>query len=68
MGIRKASKAEFPIWDLADLGIEVPTSSISWPEISEPAQKDITTEVIEGETAAEKAKTLVEKLITEKVL
>ena len=68
MGIRKASKAEFPIWGLADLGIEAPTSSISWPKISEPALKDITTEIIEGESAAEKAKNLVQKLIAEKVL
>jgi electron transfer flavoprotein beta subunit len=68
MGIRKASKAEFPVWSLSDLGIEVPASAVSWPEVSEPLKKDITTEIIEGETAADKAKTLVEKLIAEKVL
>ncbi len=28
MGIRKASKAEYPVWNLADLGIEVPASSV----------------------------------------
>lgn len=68
MGIRKASKAEYPVWSLADLGIDVPASSITWPEISEPVKKKISTEIIEGETAADKAKTLVEKLIAEKVL
>ncbi len=68
MGIRKASKAEFPIWGLADLGIDPPTSSIAWPEISEPAQQEIVTEIIEGNTPEEKAKALVQKLIDEKVL
>ena len=68
MGIRKASKAEFPTWSLADLGIEAPKSSITWPEVSEPAQKEIVTEIIEGASPEEKAKTLVQKLIAEKVL
>ena len=68
MGIRKASKAEYPIWSLADLGMEAPHSSIAWPEVSEPVHKDIVTEIIEGDTPEEKAKTLVEKLIAEKVL
>lgn len=68
MGIRKASQAEFPVWDLAELGIDPPTSSIAWPEISEPSQKDVVTEIIEGENAEEKAKALVQKLAAEKVL
>ncbi len=68
MGIRKASKAEFPVWSLADLGLETPGSSVSWPEVREPEQKEIVTEIIEGDTPEEKAKNLVEKLIAEKVL
>jgi electron transfer flavoprotein beta subunit len=68
MGIRKASKAEYPLWSLSDLEMEPPSSSISWPEISEPVEKEITTEIIEGETPEEKAKVLVEKLVAEKVL
>jgi electron transfer flavoprotein beta subunit len=68
MGIRKASKAEYPIWNLADLGIEAPTSSVSWPEVTEPEQKEIVTEIISGDTPEEKAKNLVDKLIAEKVL
>ncbi len=68
MGIRKASKAEFPVWSLEDLGIEKPASSITWPEIFEPAKREISTEIVEGDTAADKAKNLVEKLIAEKVL
>jgi electron transfer flavoprotein beta subunit len=68
MGIRKASKAEFPIWSLADLGIETPTSSVSWPEVLEPEQKEIVTEIITGDTPDEQAQNLVDKLIAEKVL
>jgi electron transfer flavoprotein beta subunit len=68
MGIRKASKAEYPVWSLSDLGIDPPSSSISWPEVNEPVQQEIKTEIIEGDTPDEKAKTLVEKLISEKVL
>ncbi len=68
MGIRKASKAEYPVWSLADLGIEAPVSSITWPEVSEPVEKEIVTELIEGDTPEEKARNLVDKLIAEKVL
>jgi electron transfer flavoprotein beta subunit len=68
MGIRKASKAEFPIWSLADLGIDPPQSSVSWPEVTEPVQEKVVTEIIEGDTPEEKAKNLVEKLKAEKVL
>jgi electron transfer flavoprotein beta subunit len=68
MGIRKASKAEYPIWGLADLGIEAPSSSITWPEVSEPMKTEITTEIIDGDSGADKAKILVEKLVAGKVL
>jgi len=68
MGIRKASKAEYPVWTLTDLGIDPPSSSISWPEVNKPVEKEIVTEIIDGDTPEEKAKTLVEKLIAEKVL
>ncbi len=68
MGIRKASKAEFPVWNLSDLGIDPPQSSVSWPEVKEPVQEKVVTEIIEGDTPEEKAKNLVEKLKAEKVL
>ena len=68
MGIRKASKAEYPIWSLADLGIEAPTSSVSWPEVMEPEQREIVTEMLSGDTPEEMAQNLVDKLIAEKVL
>ena len=68
MGIRKASKAEFPVWSLTDLGIDAPISSVSWPEVMEPEQKEIVTEIITGDTPEEIAQNLFDKLIAEKVL
>ncbi len=68
MGIRKASRASFPIWSLSDLGLDIPVSAVSWPSVAEPPEREITTEMIKGESPQEKAKTLVAKLIEEKVL
>lgn len=68
MGIRKASRAEIPVWSLADLGIEAPASSVSWPELMNPPKQEITNEIIEGETPQEIAEKLVEKILAEKVL
>lgn len=68
MGIRKASRATYPIWSLEDLGLEPPTSVVSWPEVHEPPEREVVTEMIEGETPEEKARKLAEKLIEEKIL
>jgi len=68
MGIRKASRAEIPVWTLGDLSFEAPNSVVSWPEIYNPPVREITTEIIDGETAAEKAEKLADKILEEKVL
>lgn len=68
MGIRKASRAEIPVWTLADLGMDPPQSVVHWPEIENPPTREITTEIIEGETPQEIAENLVEKIFAEKVL
>jgi len=68
MGIRKASKAEIPIWALADLGIAAPQSKVTWPEISAPPQRDVRNEMITGGSADEIAAKLADKLIAEGVL
>ncbi|MFO8036502.1 MAG: electron transfer flavoprotein subunit beta/FixA family protein [Anaerolineales bacterium] len=68
MGIRKASRATYPTWGADDLGIDPPTSVVSWPEVQEPLEREVVTEIIEGETPQEKAEKLAEKLIEEKVL
>jgi electron transfer flavoprotein beta subunit len=68
MGIRKASRAEVPVWGVADLGIEAPQAVISWPEVMNPPKRDVTTEIISGGSPQEIADQLAAKIIEEKVL
>ncbi len=68
MGIRKASRAEIPIWTLADLGTAAPASDVSWPETMNPPAREVTTEIITGGSPQEIAENLVEKILEEKVL
>jgi len=68
MGIRKASKANIPIWSLADLGIEAPTTVVTRTELMNPPVDDTPCEMIEGETPEAIAEVLVEKILAEKVL
>ena len=68
MGIRKASRAEIPIWSLADLGLTGLKANISWPEIMNPPQRQITTEMITGASPQEIAETLADKIMTEKII
>lgn len=68
IGIRKASKAKIPAWTPADLGVELPAGSSSNDAYTAPTARDVTTEVIEGESVTEKASALVSKLLEEKVL
>lgn len=68
MGIRKAARAEVPVWGLADLGIETPNSVVSWPEVMNPPVQEITNEIIEGGSPQEIAEKLADKIMAEKVL
>jgi electron transfer flavoprotein beta subunit len=68
MGIRKASRAQVPVWDLNDLGIDAPESVVSWPEVMNPPKRDVTTEVIEGDSPEDIAIKIVDKIMEEKVL
>lgn len=68
MGIRKASRAEIPVWSLADLGVSDVQPNITWPEISNPPQRQVTTEMITGSTPEEIAEALVDKILAEKIL
>ena len=68
MGIRKASRAEIPVWSLAELGIEAPASVIEWPELMNPPSREVTCEIIEGGSPDEIADKLADKIIGEKVL
>jgi len=68
MGIRKASKAEIPVWSAADMGFSVPAPALTWPAIIAPPKVDTTCEMITGDSPAAIAAALADRLIDEKVL
>jgi electron transfer flavoprotein beta subunit len=68
MGIRKASKAEIPSWTAGDLGIDPPAAVVSWPEVMAPPAKEITNEIIGGDSPDDIAGKLADKIMEEKVL
>ena len=68
MGIRKASKAEIPVWSLSDIGASAPAAIVTRSELLTPPSRDVTCEIITGDSPAVIAETLVEKILAEKVL
>jgi len=69
MGIRKASRAEIPVWSTSDVGLdEAPTPAMTWPEVFAPPKVETECEMIEGETSEEVATRLADRLIEEKVI
>jgi electron transfer flavoprotein beta subunit len=68
MGIRKAGKATIPVWSLSDLGIAAPAATVTRTELMNPPTLEQTIEIIGGESPAEIADKLADKLIAEKVL
>ncbi len=73
IGIRKAARMEYPLWTLADVGAEADKvgaagSGVRWPQVFAPPAREGEAEIIAGETVAESARLLVEKLLAEKVV
>jgi electron transfer flavoprotein beta subunit len=68
MGIRKASKADIPVWTLNDIGAEAPAAVLKRTELMNPPVRDTAVEIITGDTPQAIAETLVEKIIAENVL
>jgi electron transfer flavoprotein beta subunit len=68
MGIRKASKANIPVWSLSDLGISAPSSVVKRMELMNPPVQNTEIEIITGESPAEIANKLADKILAEKVL
>ena len=68
MGIRKASKANIPIWTLGDLGIEAPATVVKRTELMNPPVNETKVEMIAGETPEAIAEALVAKILAEKVI
>ncbi|GAB4438777.1 MAG: electron transfer flavoprotein subunit beta/FixA family protein [Anaerolineae bacterium] len=72
MQIRKAAKKEIPTWSAADLGLDAAQvgaagSQASWPTVTLPPTREASVEMIDG-PAAEAAKTLVDRLLAEKII
>jgi electron transfer flavoprotein beta subunit len=68
MGIRKASKAEIPVWTLADLGLAAPAAVVSRVELLNPPSRNVACEIVSGSSPEAIAETLVGKILAEKVL
>ena len=68
MGIRKASKATIPVWTLGDLGVSAPESVVKRTELMNPPMRETAVEIITGESPAEIADKLADKILAEKVL
>ena len=68
MGIRKASKAEIPVWSLSDISISAPEAVITRTELMSPPVRESSVEMITGDNPAEIADKLADKILAEKVL
>ena len=68
MGIRKASKANIPVWSLGDLGISAPQAVVKRTELMNPPVQETAIEIISGESPTEVADKLADKILAEKVL
>lgn len=67
IGIRKASKATIPVWTLDDLGVNAAGKKVEVAAFKNLPVRNVQVEMIDG-TPEEQAKTLVDKLLEEKVL
>jgi len=73
MGIRKATRAQYPVWTAADIGAEpekvgLSGSGVRWVRIFPPPAREGAAEIIQADTVEEAARTLVDKLLAEKVI
>lgn len=73
MGIRKATRAEYPVWGADDIGAETSKvgtagAGVHWDRVSPPPARQGAAEIIQADTPEETAKVLVDKLLAEKVI
>jgi electron transfer flavoprotein beta subunit len=68
MGIRKASKATIPVWSLADVNATAAVPVITRVELMNPPVQETKVEMITGDSPAEIADKLADKILAEKVL
>jgi len=68
MGIRKANKAEIPVLQASELGVDGSGSGTTWSNIRKPEVQKSQVRIIDGATVHEKAAALVDALLANKVL
>ena len=73
IGIRKASKVEIPVWDLAELGLddsEIKTydSAVIWSQIQSLAKSSREVEMIEGDSVEAIVTELADRLMDDMVI
>jgi electron transfer flavoprotein beta subunit len=72
MGIRKASRMEYPCWSFEDLELtpDLPgvASAVRWPQVYAPPERAGQAELFEAATSAAAAELLVQRLVAEKVI
>ena len=68
MGIRKAQTAPIQTWSAADLGLAPTEPAVHCIEVMEPPQRQVSTEIIKGQSPQETAESLVEKILAEKII
>jgi electron transfer flavoprotein beta subunit len=68
MGIRKAAKAEIPVWTAADLDVTVPTPKVRTLAYADVPTTSAACEIITGDGVEAQAATLADRLQAEKVV
>jgi len=68
MGIRKASKAEIPVWSLSEVGIPNPAPVVEQLELLDAPVREVVCEFITGSNPQEIAEHLADKVLGEKLL
>ena len=68
LGIRKAAKAQIPVWSAKDMDVELPKAATAVLAYKNLPSREIKTEIIAGQSIDDKARILAERLFAEKAL
>jgi len=68
IGIRKAAKADIPVWSLGDLGVTAPPTRTRVSAFKNLPKREGEVEMITGESVEEQVGKLVDRLMAEKIL
>ena len=68
LGIRRAAKAEIPVWSAADMNVALPRAGTTALRFLNPPAREISTEILAGADVNATASALAQRLFEEKVL